>query len=83
MVMSPEEMEKRKQMVLGLCTCPGCPSWVECGEEGGFCLQTIGKSSCIEEEKGCICPGCPVTEKMGLNHDYFCTRGSEKEQSGM
>jgi len=76
-------MEEKRRMVLDLCVCRGCPSWVECGEEGGFCFPTIGRSSCIDKESGCICPSCPVTEKMNLNHDYYCTRGSEEEQSGM
>jgi hypothetical protein len=81
--MSPEEMEQRKQMVLGLCICDSCPSWEECGEKGGYCLVMIGKSSCIKEERGCICGGCPVTDKLGLKHMYYCTRGSAKEQSEM
>ena len=83
MEMSPEEMKQKKEMVLSMCICPNCPSWVECGEKGGFCFPAIGKSSCIKDENGCICGGCPVTEKMGLKHIYFCTKGSEKEQSGM
>lgn len=82
MEMSAEEIEKKKAMVLELCICSTCPSWVECGEKGGFCFHTIGKSSCIKEEKGCICGGCPVFEKMSLANIYFCTKGSEKEQSG-
>jgi len=73
-------MEEKKKMVLKLCVCSKCPSWVECGEKGGFCF--VGKSKCIKEEKGCICGSCPVTAKMGLKHGYYCTRGSEKEQSG-
>ena len=75
-----KEIEKKKKKVLDMCICPSCPSWEECGEKGGFCLATIGKSACIEDEKGCICPGCPVTDELGLTHDYYCTRGSEKEQ---
>jgi hypothetical protein len=82
-MMSPEEIEKRKEWVLENCTCMSCPSWVECDEEGGFCFQTIGKSRCIKEEKGCICGGCPVYDKLELKHLYFCTKGSEQEQSGM
>lgn len=70
---------QRTEEFLNMCICPGCPSWRECGEKGGFCLSTIGKSSCITEEKGCICPRCPVTSKKGLKHDYYCTKGSEKE----
>lgn len=83
MEMSPEEMEEKKQMVLGMCICRGCPSWVEYDEQGGFCLATIGKSGCIMEEKRCICGGCPVKAKMGLKHTFFCTRGSETEQGGL
>ncbi|UCG69018.1 MAG: DUF2769 domain-containing protein [Thermoplasmata archaeon] len=83
MEMSPEDMEQRKQMVFSLCICDKCPSWVECGEKGGFCLAPIGKSSCIKEEKGCTCGGCPVTEKLELMFMYYCTRGSAKEQGGM
>ena len=72
-----------KKKVLSKCVCAACPSWVECGEKGGYCFVAIGKSGCIKEEKGCICGGCPVTKMMGLKHGYYCTRGSEKEQSGM
>jgi len=77
------EMEEKKKMVLEMCICGECPSWVECGEKGGFCFPTIGKSGCIKEEKGCICGKCPVYSKMSLKNGYYCTRGSEKEQSGM
>jgi hypothetical protein len=85
MRMDPQEMEQKKQMVLQMCTCEGCPSYKDCSQEGGekekgFCFPTIGKSKCITEEKGCICGSCPVTAKMGLKHGYYCTRGSEKEQ---
>jgi hypothetical protein len=83
MEMSEEEMEEKKNMVIQMCICKGCPSFVDCGEDIGYCFPTIGKSSCISEEKGCTCGTCPVTEKMGLKHGYYCTRGSEKEQSGM
>jgi len=81
MEMSPEEMQQKKQMVLSMCICDKCPSWVECGEPGGFCFQAIGQSTCITEEKGCACGGCPVTERMGLMYTYYCTRGSAKEQA--
>ncbi len=82
-MMTPEEMEEKKKMVLSMCVCSSCPSWVACDEKGGFCFPTIGKSKCITEEKGCICKNCPVYEKMDLKHMYFCTKGSEKEQAGM
>ena len=81
--MSPEEMEQRKQMVLSMCICKGCPTWVEGAEPIGFCLPMIGKNAMITAEKGCICPTCPVFSKLSLTKDYFCTKGSEKEQKGM
>lgn len=80
--MSMAEMEENRNMVLSMCICRSCPSWVECKENGGFCFPTIGKSKCIKEEKGCVCGGCPVTKKMKLKHVYYCTKGSEKGQTG-
>lgn len=74
------EMEKSKEALQGACLCPSCPSWVSCGEKAGFCIPSVGKSRCIKKENGCLCPACPVAEKMKLEHDYYCTRGSEKEQ---
>jgi hypothetical protein len=64
------------------CTCPDCPSFVDCDKDDkvAYCLASVGKSSCIEEEKGCICGSCPVHEKMELKNGYYCTKGSEKEQ---
>lgn len=81
--LSSNETQQRTEELLDMCICSGCPSWTECGEKGGFCLSAIGKSSCITDQKGCICPKCPVTDEMGLKHQYYCTRGSEKELSGM
>ena len=81
--MENADMEEKKNMVLDMCICRSCSSWVECDEKGGFCFPAIGKSKCIKEEKGCVCGGCPVTKKMELKHAYYCTKGSEKEQSGM
>jgi hypothetical protein len=83
MEMNPQEMEEKKKMVLGICVCKGCPSFMDCGEDIGYCFPTIGKSRCITEEKGCICGGCPVYAKLELKNAYYCTRGSEKEQAGM
>jgi hypothetical protein len=40
-----------------------------------------GKSKCITIESGCLCPGCPVQEQMNFQHDYYCTKGAEKELS--
>jgi hypothetical protein len=77
-----EELDHDQRLVLTLCICSSCPSWVECGEKGGYCAPGVGRSKKIRKERGCICGGCPVAEKFGLVRDYFCTRGSEKEQMG-
>ncbi|MCE5193611.1 MAG: DUF2769 domain-containing protein [Candidatus Cryosericum sp.] len=56
--------------------CAKCRSWVECGEEGGFCLA--GKSNCIAGKRGCIRSACLVTEVMGLTCDYCCITGGRQ-----
>jgi hypothetical protein len=63
------------------CTCPMCPTYINCGEQVGYCLSEIGKSKCITIEKGCICPQCPVQIEMNFTHDYYCIYGAEKQQS--
>ena len=66
---------------IGLCICRMCPSFVDCNEEIAFCLADTTKSVCIKEEKGCLCPGCPVQEEENFQHVFYCTRGSQTEQS--
>ncbi len=72
---------KQEEIVTQMCICPDCPSWVEAGEKGGFCFETIPKSQYISEEKGCICSGCPVANSLRLKHSYYCTRGSAGEHT--
>ena len=83
--MTDEERMKAIEANKNLCICPDCPTYNECAQEKGeifYCA--MGKSpTCITKGLGCICPACPITEKMGLTHDYFCTNGTEKEQRGM
>lgn len=71
---------EQEENVTFMCICPECASWIECGEKGGFCFETIGKSSCISEEKECICAACSVPLSLGFKHEHYCTRGSAKEQ---
>jgi hypothetical protein len=61
-----------------MCVCAKCPTYVNC-KELAFCLETVGKSKCIKDPKGCLCPSCPVESLMGFKHAYYCTKGSEKE----
>ena len=72
--------EQKREYVFANCICGKCPSWVECGEKGGFCL--VGKSDCITEKKGCICPDCPVTAKLKLKWGYYCIEGNAQSQMG-
>jgi len=65
----------------GACICNACPTYVDCGEPLAYCVWDKGKSKCIKDENGCICPDCPVQIDMKLGHDFYCTRGTEKEQA--
>ena len=69
-----------RKAATGLCICRMCPTFKDCREEIAFCLAATGKSSCIQDEQGCLCPGCPVLEQEGFTHVYYCTRGSETDQ---
>ena len=66
-----------------ICICQVYPTYFNCGEKLAFCLWENGKSQCMTIESGCIYPGCPVQEKMDLLSEYYCTRGSEKEQTAL
>jgi len=59
------------------CTCPQCPSFVEC-KGTAFCVDK--KSKCIKKEKGCICSACPVHTELKLKNGYYCTRGKQDEK---
>ena len=41
-----------------------------------FCAYD--KSTCIEEEKGCVCPECEVYKKYNLDKMYYCTEDGGK-----
>jgi hypothetical protein len=71
-------VEENKKLCIG----EGCPTYNDCArnrKELLFCV--LGESqTCITEEVVCICPDCPVTKRMELKHQFFCTRDSENEQ---
>lgn len=63
------------------CVCPICPTYEDCGSgENVFCLTE--KSTCADMELGCLCPTCPLAQKykIGVMYNFYCTRGTEKEQ---
>ncbi len=79
--MSQDEMKAKIAESAKICAdfCGKCPSYTGTGEKDlVFCAK--GKSKKIKAEKGCLCPGCPVTDAMGLRWDYYCTKGSGREQ---
>ncbi len=81
---SSEEMMKKFEEMKEICKnyCGECPSYTGTGEtELVFC--STGSSAIIKVEKGCLCPNCPVTRMMSLRWEFYCTRGSAKEQAGM
>ncbi|WP_309492846.1 DUF2769 domain-containing protein [Candidatus Hecatella orcuttiae] len=80
--LSPEELKAKMEESRKMCEsfCGECPTYTGTGEkELLFCI--LGRSSVIKEQKGCLCTaGCPVQKNMGLRWDYYCIRGSGKEQ---
>jgi len=80
--MTKEEHMKTIETNKALCVCSTCPTYNECAKEMGklfYCA--LGRSlTCITKESRCIFPACPITEKMNLTNEYFCTRGTEKQQ---
>jgi hypothetical protein len=80
--MSPEEMKAMMPRIMEECTCKKCPTYYDCGESIGYCAHPIGKSKCIEDEMACICKACPIYPVMGLTEWFFCTRDSERAQTG-
>lgn len=64
------------------CLCRGCPSYVSCGEMGGYCFRIVGRSKCIKAKRGCECSACPITKMEGLTGTYYCIYGPAKVASG-
>ncbi len=77
--MSEEEMKSAIEENPKLYVCPTCLTQTGTGESKAF-FCGMGKSEIISEEKGCTYPECPVTEKMGLRWQYYCIKGTGREQ---
>lgn len=83
MEMTPEQMKERLKKLEPMCICENCPTYIGLGEEDDYivyCFPTRGKSQKIKDEVSCICPDCLVYEEMNFTTDFFCTRGTEKQQ---
>jgi hypothetical protein len=58
-----------------MCKCATCPSNQGTGENKVvFC--NLGKTTLIQEKKGCLCRECPNTHMMSFRWDYYCIQGS-------
>ena len=80
--MSKTDQQRSAENVAGFCEeyCGKCPSYAGTGEIMlGFC--TIGKSSLIQEQKGCLCAQCPISRTMSLRWDHYCIRGKALDLS--
>lgn len=80
--LSEKDRGKKIDDLKKLCICEGCPTYNECaGNENELLYCVLGKSpNCIVKEVTCLCPDCPITEQLGLKNQFFCTRGSERDQ---
>ncbi len=79
--LSEEDYSNRIKELEGDCVCPICPTYEDCGHgENVFCITK--KSSCVDMELGCLCPTCPLAQKykIGVLYNFYCHRGTEKEQ---
>jgi hypothetical protein len=61
--------------ILSQCICAQCPTYDNCGEGAAYCIR-VDTSQLIDNEIHCLCPQCPVYMQLGLQHSYYCTRGS-------
>ncbi|MFX0208478.1 MAG: DUF2769 domain-containing protein [Candidatus Hodarchaeota archaeon] len=80
--MSEADQQRSAENVIGFCEdfCKKCPSYEGTGETKlAFC--TLGKSSVILEQKGCLCPQCPIFRTMSLRWNHYCSRGNAIELS--
>ncbi len=80
--MSEADQQKSAANVIGFCEdyCGKCPSYEGTGETKlGFC--TLGKSSVIHEQKGCLCAQCPISRTMSLRWNHYCSQGKAIELS--
>jgi hypothetical protein len=75
-----QEGMKVLQAEISKCMCGQCPAYTNAARalgESFFC--GTGKSfRHITTLVNCLCGGCPVKGDLGLRHDSFCMKGSEK-----
>ncbi len=80
--MSEADQARSVENAIGFCAeyCGKCPTYEGTGETAlVFC--TLGKSSIIAEQKGCLCAQCPIAKTMSLRWDQYCIKGKAMELS--
>lgn len=80
--MLPEERDAKIAELTKMCICGACPTYIGTGETVLMFCET-GRSKIIEKGNGCICPGCPVQKSLAQRWNYYCLKGSAKEQAGL
>ncbi|MHA1123199.1 MAG: DUF2769 domain-containing protein [Candidatus Heimdallarchaeota archaeon] len=78
--MSERQLQENLEQVKYMCKdfCGKCPSYQGTGETD-FAFCSIGKSSRIKENNGCLCKQCPISKMMSLRWEIYCTEGSALE----
>ena len=78
--MSEADLIAGAEQVAYMCICKTCPTYQGSGEtKVVFC--GLGKSTTIQEKKGCLCSECPYNRMMNLRWDYYCIQGKALELS--
>jgi len=63
MEITPEEMAEKKKMVISMCICRGCPSFVECDEEIGFCFPTLVRATVSPRRRDALVADAPSIQR--------------------
>jgi hypothetical protein len=80
--MTEADQKRSAEQVAYTCKCRTCPTYIESEEPNlAFCYQ--GKSTIIQEQKGCLCSTCPITKTMSLRWENYCKQGSALELSDL
>ena len=83
--MGQNEKMMKMQMYMDMCSCPKCPSYMDCSKmdsDAMFCLK--GPSMmCSEPMNACNCKTCMVEKDLMMKDQMYCMNGSEFENRYM
>lgn len=78
----PSDVKRSAEQAASMCLCVKCPSYAGT-DETGLVFCTIGKSTKIQENKGCLCPSCAISRTMSLRWDAYCIKGDAASLSDL